>query len=64
MVSIQYGGSVVPNDAAALLSWPGVDGTLIGGASLIVNDFLAARSATAHRSCQGAGPQFRHFTHP
>jgi triosephosphate isomerase len=47
-VSIQYGGSVVPDDAAALLNRPGIDGALIGGASLIVNDFLAiARSAIA-----------------
>jgi triosephosphate isomerase (TIM) len=45
-VSIQYGGSVVPHDAAALLSRPGVDGALIGGASLIADEFLAiARSA-------------------
>jgi triosephosphate isomerase len=40
-VSIQYGGSVVPDDAAALLSGPGIDGALLGGASLIVNEFLA-----------------------
>jgi triosephosphate isomerase (TIM) len=40
-VSIQYGGSVVPDDAAALLCRPGIDGALIGGASLIVNEFLA-----------------------
>ena len=47
-VSIQYGGSVVPDDAAALLSRPGVDGALIGGASLIANEFVAiARSAIA-----------------
>ena len=45
-VSIRYGGSAVPDDAAALLGWPGVDGALIGGASLIANEFLAiARSA-------------------
>ena len=50
-VSIQYGGSVVPDDAAALLSRPGVDGALIGGASLIANEFLAiARSAIAETS--------------
>jgi triosephosphate isomerase len=50
-VSIQYGGSVVPDDAAALLSRPGVDGALIGGASLIANEFLAiARSAIAEIS--------------
>jgi len=48
MVSIQYGGSVVPDDASALFSRPGVDGALIGGASLIANEFLAiARSAVA-----------------
>jgi len=40
-VSIQYGGSVVPDDAAALLSRPGIDGALLGGASLVVNEFLA-----------------------
>jgi triosephosphate isomerase (TIM) len=46
--SIQYGGSVVPDDAAALLSRPGVDGALIGGASLVANEFLAiTRSAIA-----------------
>ena len=48
IVSIQYGGSVVPDDASALLSRPGVDGALIGGASLIANEFIAiARSAIA-----------------
>jgi triosephosphate isomerase len=52
-VSIQYGGSVVPDDAAALLSRPGVDGALIGGASLIANEFLAiARSAIAETVAQ------------
>jgi triosephosphate isomerase len=47
-VCIQYGGSVVPDDAAALLCRPGVDGALIGGASLVADEFLAiARSAIA-----------------
>jgi triosephosphate isomerase len=47
-VSIQYGGSVVPEDAAALLSRPGIDGALLGGASLVVNEFLAVvRTAIA-----------------
>jgi triosephosphate isomerase len=47
-VSIQYGGSVVPDDAAALLCRRGIDGVLLGGASLIVNDFLAVvRAALA-----------------
>ena len=38
---IQYGGSVKPENAAALLSRPGVDGALIGGASLHAEQFLA-----------------------
>ena len=38
---IQYGGSVHPDNAAVLLSRPGVDGTLVGGASLRAADFLA-----------------------
>ncbi|MDQ6740236.1 MAG: triose-phosphate isomerase [Actinomycetota bacterium] len=37
---IQYGGSVEPENAAALLSQPGVDGALIGGASLDATRFL------------------------
>jgi triosephosphate isomerase (TIM) len=38
---IQYGGSVKPENAAALLGRPGVDGALIGGASLDADQFLA-----------------------
>lgn len=38
---IQYGGSVKPDNAASLLSQPDVDGALVGGASLKVDDFLA-----------------------
>jgi triosephosphate isomerase len=40
-LAIQYGGSVKPDNAAALLCRPGVDGALIGGASLIADQFLA-----------------------
>ncbi len=40
-LTIQYGGSVKPDNAAALLGRPGVDGALIGGASLIADQFLA-----------------------
>ena len=40
-VVIQYGGSVKPENAAALLSQPNVDGALIGGASLKADQFLA-----------------------
>lgn len=37
---ILYGGSVKPSNASELLSLPDVDGALIGGASLKVEDFL------------------------
>jgi triosephosphate isomerase (TIM) len=40
-LAIQYGGSVKPDNAAALLGRPGVDGALIGGASLHADEFLA-----------------------
>lgn len=36
---IQYGGSVKPDNAAALLRQPDVDGALVGGASLVAGDF-------------------------
>ncbi len=38
---IQYGGSMKPSNAAELLGQPDVDGGLIGGASLKVEDFTA-----------------------
>ena len=40
-VSILYGGSVKPANAAEIFSKPDVDGGLIGGASLVASDFLA-----------------------
>ena len=39
-VTIQYGGSMNPKNAAELLAQPDVDGGLIGGASLKPADFL------------------------
>jgi triosephosphate isomerase len=39
-VRILYGGSVKPDNAGDLLSKPNIDGALIGGASLKVDDFL------------------------
>jgi triosephosphate isomerase len=39
-VRLLYGGSVKPNNATELLAQPNVDGALIGGASLKVDDFL------------------------
>jgi triosephosphate isomerase len=44
---IQYGGSVKPDNAAALLSQPDVDGALVGGASLDAVQFLAIVRAAA-----------------
>ena len=40
-VTIQYGGSMKPGNAAALLDKKDVDGGLIGGASLVAKDFAA-----------------------
>ncbi|OGI04225.1 MAG: triose-phosphate isomerase [Candidatus Margulisbacteria bacterium GWF2_38_17] len=39
-VIIQYGGSVKPDNAEGLLSLPDIDGALVGGASLKVEDFV------------------------
>jgi triosephosphate isomerase len=38
---ILYGGSVKPGNAAALFAMPDIDGGLIGGASLVAEDFIA-----------------------
>jgi triosephosphate isomerase len=40
-VRIQYGGSVTAQNAAELMSQPGVDGALVGGASLKAEEFAA-----------------------
>jgi triosephosphate isomerase (TIM) len=45
-IRILYGGSVRPQNAAALLSVPHVGGALVGGASLKAEDFLAIARAT------------------
>lgn len=42
-----YGGSVKPDNAARLFRQPDVDGGLIGGASLVAEDFLAIVAAAA-----------------
>lgn len=42
---ILYGGSVKPANAAAIAAIPGVDGALVGGASLAAADFLAIVAA-------------------
>ena len=40
-VAILYGGSAKPGNAPELFSQPDVDGGLIGGASLVADDFIA-----------------------
>jgi triosephosphate isomerase (TIM) len=44
---ILYGGSCKPGNAAALFAQPDVDGGLIGGASLVAEDFLAIAAAAS-----------------
>jgi len=40
-LKILYGGSMKPGNAAELLSQPDIDGGLIGGASLVAEEFVA-----------------------
>jgi triosephosphate isomerase (TIM) len=40
LVPIQYGGSVKPDNAKVLLGEPDIDGALVGGASLKVEQFM------------------------
>jgi len=40
-IRIQYGGSVKPANAEALMSQTDIDGALVGGASLEASDFIA-----------------------
>jgi triosephosphate isomerase len=44
-IRIIYGGSVKPDNAAALMSQPDVDGVLVGGASLDIDAFVAIVNA-------------------
>jgi len=44
-ITILYGGSVKPSNAASLLGLPDVGGALVGGASLNAADFLAIAAA-------------------
>ncbi len=46
-LQILYGGSMKGENAAGLLAMPDIDGGLIGGASLKVDDFLAIAAAAA-----------------
>ncbi len=49
-VPVLYGGSVKPDNADELLSQPGVDGALVGGASLEPDSFTAICQAAASLS--------------
>lgn len=49
-VQILYGGSMKAENAAGLLEMPDIDGGLIGGASLKVEDFLGIAAAAAARA--------------
>lgn len=46
-LKLLYGGSVKPQNAAELFARPDIDGGLIGGASLVAEDFLAIVRAAA-----------------
>ena len=46
-MQILYGGSVKPQNAAELFGMTDIDGGLIGGASLVAQDFLAICTAAA-----------------
>jgi triosephosphate isomerase (TIM) len=48
-IRILYGGSVKPDNAAAILPLPDVDGALVGGASLRAADFLAIAKVYARK---------------
>ncbi len=45
-VRILYGGSVKADNAEKLLSQPDIDGALVGGASLVLDQFMAIVGAT------------------
>lgn len=46
-IRLLYGGSVKPENARELMQVPGVDGALVGGASLKASDFLKIAAACA-----------------
>ncbi|HMD55398.1 MAG TPA: triose-phosphate isomerase, partial [Phycisphaerae bacterium] len=48
-MAILYGGSVKAANAASLFAMPDIDGGLIGGASLVADDFLAICRAAARQ---------------
>ena len=53
-VRILYGGSVKPENAAALTEEPDIDGVLVGGASLQAQSFIAIAKKSA---AKGGAPK-------
>lgn len=47
-IRIQYGGSVIAANASEFFSQSDIDGALVGGASLKVDDFVAITKAAQH----------------
>ena len=47
-VRVLYGGSVKPHNAAEFFAQPGIDGALVGGASLKADSFVAIAAAARH----------------
>jgi triosephosphate isomerase len=47
LIRLQYGGSVKPDNAADLLKQPNIDGALVGGAALKVNNFMGIVAGAA-----------------
>jgi triosephosphate isomerase len=54
-VRVLYGGSVNPGNAAALFAVAGVDGALVGGASLVPEQFIAICQSAAEVAGGAAG---------
>lgn len=49
-IRVLYGGSMKPSNAAELLALPDVDGGLIGGASLEIDDYLGTAAQTGRHA--------------
>lgn len=49
-IRIQYGGSVKVSNIAQLMAEPHIDGALIGGASLVEEDFITFTTMAANRN--------------
>jgi triosephosphate isomerase (TIM) len=52
---IQYGGSVTPDNCAAIMAQPEIDGALVGGASLRAEQFVEIVRLSAPRTAAQAG---------